>query len=40
MKYLSFSFKNEAMWTMVFAFGPIAAAVFILLVVYIVRSVL
>jgi hypothetical protein len=40
MKYLSFSFKNEAAWTMIFAFAPITVAVFIFLLIYLVRSLL
>jgi type III secretory pathway component EscS len=38
MKFLTFSFKNEAIWIMVFAFAPVVAAAFILLLVYLVRS--
>jgi hypothetical protein len=38
MKFLAFSFKKEAMWTMIFAFAPIAIALFIFLVVYLLRS--
>jgi hypothetical protein len=38
MKLLTFSFKNEAIWTVVFALAPIAAALFILLLVYLARS--
>jgi hypothetical protein len=37
MKFLAFSFKKEAMWMIILAFGPIAAAVFVLLVVYLLR---
>jgi type III secretory pathway component EscS len=40
MKFLAFSFKNEAMWMMILSFGPIVAAVFILLLVWLVRSLL
>jgi hypothetical protein len=38
MKFLAFSFKNEAMWTIIFALGPVVAGVFVLLLVYLVRS--
>jgi len=38
MKFLSFSFKNEAVWTMTFAFAPIVVAVFVFLLVYSLRS--
>jgi hypothetical protein len=38
MNLLRFSFKNEAMWMTIFAFGPAAVALLILLVVYLVRS--
>jgi hypothetical protein len=37
MKFLAFSFKNEAMWTMIFQLGPIAIAVFIFLLFSFIR---
>jgi hypothetical protein len=40
MKLLTFSFKNEAMWMVIFEFGPIVLAVFIFLIIYLVRSLL
>lgn len=38
MKFLTFSFKNEATWLMIFEFGPIAIAIVIFLLVYLVGS--
>jgi hypothetical protein len=38
MRHPSFSFKNEAMWMVVFEFGPIVVAILIFLLVYLVRS--
>jgi hypothetical protein len=40
MKYLTFSFKNEAMWMVIFEFGLIVVAILISLLVYLVRSLL
>lgn len=40
MKFLTFSFKNEAIWMIVFEFGPIVLAVFIFLIIYLLRSLL
>jgi hypothetical protein len=40
MKLLTFSFKNEAMWMVIFEFGPIVVAILIFLLVYLVRSLL
>jgi hypothetical protein len=37
MKFLSFSFKNEAAWMMIFALGPIMIATVIFLLVYLIR---
>ena len=37
MKFLTFSFKNDAMWTAIFACGPVVAVAFIFLVVYLFR---
>jgi len=39
MKSLSFSFKNEATWMMIFEFGPTAIAIVIFLLFYLVRAV-
>jgi hypothetical protein len=38
MKLLTFSFKNEAMWMVILEFGLIVVAIFIFLLVYLVRS--
>jgi hypothetical protein len=38
MKLLTFSFKNEATWMMVLGLGPLAIAMVIFLLVYLVRS--
>ncbi len=38
MKFFIFSFKNEATWTAIFAFGPVVAAALVMLIVYLVRS--
>ncbi len=38
MKLLTFSFKNEATWMLIFEFGPIALATVIFLLVYLVRT--
>ena len=38
MKFLTFSFKNEAIWMMIFGLGPITIAIVIFLLVYLVRS--
>jgi len=35
MKYYNFSFKNEAVWSMVFTLASLAAGGFILLIVYV-----
>ena len=40
MKFLTFSFKNEAIWMMIFEFSPIVVAIFIFLLVYLERSLL
>lgn len=40
MKFLTFSFKNEALWMVILGLGPILAAIFILLLGYLVRSLL
>lgn len=40
MKFLSFSFTNEATWMMIFALGPIIIATVIFLLVYLVRILL
>ncbi len=40
MKLLTFSFKNEAKWMVIFAFAPMVVAVLILLLIYLVRSLL
>ena len=40
MKLLTFSFKNEAMWMVIFEFAPIVVAFIIFLFVYLVRSLL
>jgi hypothetical protein len=37
MKLFKFSFKNEAMWTMIFAFAPALIGIGIMLLVYLVR---
>jgi hypothetical protein len=37
MKFLSFSFKSEARWMMIFGFGPVAIASVIFLLVYLMR---
>jgi hypothetical protein len=37
MKFYSFSFKNEAIWSMVFTLAGLAVGGVILLVVYVVR---
>jgi type III secretory pathway component EscS len=37
MKFLIFSFKNEATWMMIFALGPIMIATVIFLLVYLIR---
>ena len=38
MKFIAFSFKNEAMWMTIFEFGPIVVAILIFLLAYLVRS--
>jgi hypothetical protein len=38
MRILRFTFKNEAIWMAIFACAPVVAGVFILLLVYLVRS--
>lgn len=38
MKFLTFSFKNEATWMMIFALGPIMIATVIFLLVYLIRT--
>jgi hypothetical protein len=38
MKSLTFSFKNEATWMMIFAFCPIMIATVIFLLVYLIRT--
>ena len=38
MKFLTFSFKNEAMWMVIFEFGPIVLAISMFLIIYVVRS--
>jgi len=38
MKSLTFSFKNEATWMMIFALCPIAIAIVIFLLFYLVRA--
>ena len=40
MKYLGFTFKNEAMWMVILEFGSFVVAIFILLFIYLVRSLL
>ena len=38
MKIYQFSFKNEAIWSMIFTLGGLGFGVLVLLVVYLVRS--
>ncbi len=38
MKFLAFSFKNEAMWTMIFQLGPILIAIVIFLLIHLLRT--
>ncbi len=38
MKFYHFSFKNEAVWSMVFTLAGLAVGSVILLVVYVLRS--
>lgn len=40
MNLLRFSFKNEAMWMTIFAFGPAGVVLLVLLVVFLIRSVI
>ena len=34
MKFLTFTFKNEAIWMMIFAFGLVVLAVLAYLIIY------
>ncbi len=38
MKFYSFSFKNEAIWSMIFNLVGLAVGVLVLLVAYLLRS--
>jgi hypothetical protein len=38
MKFYSFSFKNEAIWSMIFTLAGLGIGVFVFLVLYLVRS--
>jgi hypothetical protein len=38
MKLYSFSFKNEAIWSMIFTLAGLGVGVFVFLVVYLMRS--
>lgn len=40
MKFYSFSFKNEAIWSMIFTLTGLGVGVFVFLVLYLVRSLL
>jgi len=38
MKIYSFSFKNEAIWSMIFTLAGLGVGAFVFLVIYLVRS--
>jgi len=40
MKFYSFSFKNEAIWSMIFTLAGLGVGVLVFLVVYLMRSLL
>lgn len=40
MKFYSFSFKNEAIWSMIFTLAGLGVGVFVYLLVFLVRSLL
>ena len=40
MKFYSFSFKNEAIWSMIFTLMGLGVGVFVFLLIYLVRSLL
>ena len=40
MKFYSFSFKNDAIWSMIFTLAGLGVGVFVFLLVFLVRSLL